>query len=151
MNRKLLISIILSIVINIILLSFIMEKNKINIFSTNISSEDLVVNNFTLVSFNKTIYVQSGFTFKVLNEIDKIDSIEFEASIDGVTLLQLSINDHYPEKSDLTNSIYGLEKVKDFNEDSVLKIKLKYTINSEGREFHDNIKIKSIKKNESSI
>lgn len=138
--------VLISVILNIFLVFKILEKDRLTLYSTDIISENLSVKNITLISFNDILYVQNGFKFELLDSNDKIESLSLEISMNDNNIFDLSLGNHIPDKSDLTDSLYNIKSDIDINTDSIMRIKLKYTVNGKGVEFYDNIYMKTIEK-----
>lgn len=144
-NKKVLIIIlVISIIVNIILFSVIFGKERVTIYKTNILSDDIEVNNITLVSIGKVIYIQDGFEINALHDIENIEYLGLEINVDGKQALTVSMGDIYPKINNIiTRDLFGIiDKIK-IKENSVIEAKLKYKINGQEKEEIETIPMKS--------
>ncbi len=143
-NKKILtIMIVISIIVNTVLFSIIFRKERVAIYKTNILSDDIEINNITLVSIGKVIYIQDGFEINALHDIENIEYLYLEINVDGKQALTVSMGDIYPKINNITRDLFGIiDKIK-IKESSVIEAKLKYKINGQEKEEIETIPMKS--------
>lgn len=121
----------------------LLENNETILYKPEISTEDVEVNNFSLIRTGNRLYVQDGYIFKLKNQA-KINSIYFEIYIDGTKITDFAGGDNFEKSNERTvDSFKVIPKIK-ISQDSKMIVRVKYTINGEGREFYDTILLNSI-------
>lgn len=141
MQRKTL-SISLGIVISLLLavnvFTYVILTRKPKIYNLTVVTEDLILRDLNLVSFNKYLYLDKG-SYLEKKEINKnISDIIIEASIEDNNITFSTEKEYAEERYYLaTNKIINTSVDKD----SILRISIKYNIDGVQKEFHDNIKV----------
>jgi len=141
MQRKTLsisIGIVISLLLAINVFTYVTLTRKPKVYNMTVVTEDLVLKDLTLVSFNKYLYLDKG-SYLEKKEINKnISDILIVAEIDGNNI-------EFPAGKDFTEEKYYLNTSKfikaNIDKDSILKISIKYNMDGIQKEFHDNIKI----------
>jgi len=141
MQRKTLsisMGIVISLLLAINVFTYVTLTRKPKVYSITVVTEDLVLNDLTLVSFNKYLYLDKG-SYLEKKEINKnISDILIVAEIDGNSI-------EFPVEKEFTEERYYLNTTKfiksNIDKDSILKISIKYNTDGIQKEFHDNIKI----------
>ncbi|MNI53806.1 hypothetical protein D3C73_1086610 [compost metagenome] len=141
MQRKTLsisIGIVISLLLAINVFTYVTLTRKPKVYNMTVVTEDLVLKDLTLVSFNKYLYLDKG-SYLEKKEINKnISDILIVAEIDGNNI-------EFSDGKDFTEEKYYLNTSKfikaNIDKDSILKISIKYSVNGIQKEFHDNINI----------
>lgn len=141
MQRKTLsisIGIVISLLLAINVFTYVTLTRKPKVYNMTVVTEDLVLKDLTLVSFNKYLYLDKG-SYLEKKEINKnISDILIVAEIDGNNIEFSAGKDFTEEKYYLNTSKFIKANI---DKDSILKISIKYSVNGIQKEFHDNIKI----------
>lgn len=141
MQRKTLsisIGIVISLLLAINVFTYVTLTRKPKVYNMTVVTEDLVLNDLTLVSFNKYLYLDKG-SYLEKKEINKnVSDILIVAEIDGNSI-------EFPAEKEFTGERYYLNTTKfiksNIDKDSILKVSIKYSVDGIQKEFHDNIKI----------
>ncbi|ERK28268.1 hypothetical protein [Clostridium intestinale] len=141
MQRKTLsisIGIVISLLLAINVFTYVSLTRKPKVYNITVVTEDLVLNDLTLVSFNKYLYLDKG-SYLEKKEINKnVSDILIVAEIDGNSI-------EFPAEKEFTGERYYLNTTKfiksNIDKDSILKVSIKYSVDGIQKEFHDNIKI----------
>lgn len=121
----------------------LLEKKETILYKPKISTEDVEVNNFLLIRSGNRLYVQDGYIFKLKSEA-KIKSIYFEVYIDDTKITDFAGGDNFEKSNERTvDSFKVIPKIK-ISKNSKMIIRVKYTVNGEGRESYDTILLNSI-------
>lgn len=141
MQRKTLsisIGIVISLLLVINVFTYVTLTRKPKVYNMTVVTEDLVLKDLTLVSFNKYLYLDKG-SYLEKKEINKnISDILIVAEIDGNNIEFSAGKDFTEEKYHLNISKFIKANI---DKDSILKISIKYSVNGIQKEFHDNINI----------
>ncbi len=141
MQRKTLsisIGIVISLLLAINVFTYVTLTRKPKIYNMTVVTEDLVLKDLTLVSFNKYLYLDKG-SYLERKEVNKnISDIIIVAEIDGNSI-EFSGDKDFIEERYYFNSAKFIKT--NIDKDSILKISIKYNTDGIQKEFHDNIKI----------
>jgi hypothetical protein len=141
MQRKTLsisIGIVISLLLAVNVFTYVSLTRKPKIYNMTVITEDLVLKDLTVVSFNKYLYLDKG-SYLEKKEINKnISDINIVAEIEGNSI-------EFTDEKDFTEEKYYLNTSKfikaNIDKDSILKVSIKYSVDGIQKEFHDNIKI----------
>lgn len=141
MQRKTLsisIGIVISLLLAINVFTYVTLTRKPKVYNMTVVTEDLVLKDLTLVSFNKYLYLDKG-SYLERKEINKnISDINIVAEIEGNSI-EFPAGKNFTEEKDYLNTTKFIKA--NIDKDSILKVSIKYSVDGIQKEFHDNIKI----------
>ncbi len=145
MKRKVILIVLVAILIfsNILWGCLLFKERSITIYKTDILTDDIDIDNFSLVSIGTKLYVQDGYIFKLKKQA-KVDSINFNVYIDGTEIADFAGGKNFEKSNErIVDNFNVIPNIK-ISKDSKMKVSIKYTINGDGREFYDTILLNSI-------
>lgn len=141
MQRKTL-SISLGIVISLLLainvFTYVSLTRKPKLYDLTVITEDLILEDFNIVAFNKYLYIDKGSYLEKKETSKSISGVNINASINDNPIDIVLSKDFIGERYYLSNNKFINYKI---DKDAMLKISIKYIIDGVQKEFHDNIKI----------
>ena len=132
------IGIVISLLLAINVFTYVSLTRKPKLYDLTVITEDLILEDFNIVAFNKYLYIDKGSYLEKKETSKSISGVNINASINDNPIDIVLSKDFIGERYYLSNNKFINYKI---DKDAMLKISIKYIIDGVQKEFHDNIKI----------